>query len=230
MKPGKPDQVVVRQADRKPERAKGQGRIRESDVRVVAVNRQGTRGLIAGCPPGLAKRNNGCMPPGQERQLLRARYDTLWGRPSDGFFYRYGDGYLYRYDRQGGLLGYLPALGGILAAGNPWPAQYRYEPTPSYYTRYYGLNDPYDYRYADGVIYGVDPRTQGIERVVALTTGQPILVGQPMPYGYDVYNVPYGYRTQYYDTPNSYYRYNDGYLYQVDPTTRLVQAIIQLLV
>jgi len=50
-----------------------------------------------------------------------------------------------------------------------------------------------------------------------------------MPAGYDVYNVPYAYRSQYRDSPNSLYRYNDGYVYQVDPTTQLVQAAIQLL-
>ena len=31
---------------------------------------QRTRGLIAGCPPGLAKKNNGCLPPGQARNEI----------------------------------------------------------------------------------------------------------------------------------------------------------------
>jgi hypothetical protein len=226
----RPDQVIVRQADRKPERIdRVQERVRQGETRTIVVSRSGDRGLIAGCPPGLAKRNNGCMPPGQERKLARAQYYSLWGRPSDSFSYRYNDGYLYRYDQRGSVLGYLPVLGGALAVGNPWPVQYRYEPVPTYYSRYYGLNDPYDYRYADGALYGVDPRTSSIERVVALLTGQPISVGQRMPVGYDVYNVPYPYRAQYYDSPDRYYRYNDGYVYQVDPTTQLVQAIIQLL-
>jgi hypothetical protein len=65
--------------------------------------------------------------------------------------------------------------------------------------------------------------------VAALLTGQPITVGQPMPAGYDVYNVPYPYRSQYVDTPDGLYRYSDGYVYRVDPTTQLVQAAIQLL-
>jgi hypothetical protein len=38
--------------------------------------------------------------------------------------------------------------------------------------------------------------------------------------------VPYAYRATYYDTPNAWYRYNNGYIYQVDPTTRLVTAIV----
>jgi hypothetical protein len=50
-----------------------------------------------------------------------------------------------------------------------------------------------------------------------------------MPPGYDVYNVPYTYRGQYADGPDARYRYSDGYLYQIDPTTQLVAAAIDLL-
>jgi hypothetical protein len=33
-----------------------------------------------GCPPGLAKKNNGCMPPGQARKLYRGqRYESGYG-------------------------------------------------------------------------------------------------------------------------------------------------------
>lgn len=189
-------------------------------------------GLIRGCPPGLARKNNGCLPPGQERQMRReawGRYDGYWLRADDRYRYRYDDGYLYRYDRNGGLTGWLPALGGALGMGNVWPSQYSYQPAPQYYSQYYGLNDRYSYRYADGVLYGVDPQTQAIQSVVALLTGQPWTVGQAMPQGYDIYNVPYAYRGQYVDSSQSWYRYSDGYVYQVDPTTRLVQAVIELL-
>jgi patatin-like phospholipase/acyl hydrolase len=41
--------------------------------------------------------------------------------------------------------------------------------------------------------------------------------------------VPYSYRDRYVDGPDAYYRYSDGYVYQVDPTTQLIQAAIQLL-
>ena len=51
-----------------------------------------------------------------------------------------------------------------------------------------------------------------------------------MPRGYDVYNVPYTYRDRYYDTPDNMYRYSDGYVYRVDPETRLVAAAIELLI
>lgn len=193
------------------------------------------RGLIAGCPPGLARKGNGCLPPGQARRLARervrydyGRYDYVWDRRND-YRYRYDDGYLYRYNPQGSLLGWMPALGGALGLGSLWPAQYRYEPAPTYYVTYYELPERYDYRYADGVLYGLDPQTQAISQVAALLTGQQWTVGQPMPAGYDVYNVPYGYRDRYYDTPDRWYRYNDGYVYQVDPTTQLVQAVVQLL-
>ena len=68
-----------------------------------------------GCPPGLAKKNNGCLPPGQARKMfnvgqrfggygtrygyrqipydLRQRYDL---NPADRYYY--GNGYLYRVD------------------------------------------------------------------------------------------------------------------------------------
>ena len=188
------------------------------------------RGLIEGCPPGLAKRNNGCLPPGQARKIERARYDWLWNmRNDDDLDYRYDDGVLYRINDAGSVMGWLPVLGGALSPGNVWPAQYSYRPVSPYYVDYFGLNNPYDYRYANGALYGVDPRTQAISQVAALLTGQPISVGQAMPAGYDVYNVPYAYRTQYADTPDAMYRYSDGYVYRVDPTTQLVQAAIQLL-
>ena len=69
-----------------------------------------------GCPPGLAKKNNGCMPPGQAKKLYSIGqrfplgYGHRWGFeqiPYDmrahygfqpGYNYYYGDGYLYRVD------------------------------------------------------------------------------------------------------------------------------------
>ncbi len=69
-----------------------------------------------GCPPGLAKKNNGCMPPGQAKKLYNVgqrfpmSYGDRWSynqiptqwRNQYGFDpysnYYYGDGYLYRVD------------------------------------------------------------------------------------------------------------------------------------
>jgi hypothetical protein len=70
---------------------------------------------VGGCPPGLAKKNNGCMPPGQAKKLLRGQnfphgFGTRYGYaqiPGD-LRVRYGlnrrdhyylnNGYLYRVD------------------------------------------------------------------------------------------------------------------------------------
>ena len=69
-----------------------------------------------GCPPGLAKKHNGCMPPGQAKKLYRtgqrfpSNYGNLWSYnqiPYDlrqrydfdrNDRYYYGDGYVYRVD------------------------------------------------------------------------------------------------------------------------------------
>jgi len=228
-----PAQVGIERANpgRGQGQGQGQGAGRGNDDRAPAiVARRAPPGLIDGCPPGLAWRNNGCLPPGQARQLDRAdQSDWFWNRWGEDGRYRYVDGYLYQTRSDGGLAGWIPLLGGALGINNVWPQTYQYQPVPSYQTRYYRLGDRYDYRYANGVVYGVDPQTQAIQQVAALLTGQSWNVGQPMPRGYDAYNVPYAYREQYKDTSQSWYRYNDGYVYQVDPTTRLVQAVIQLL-
>ena len=214
---------------------RGDVRVSNDGRSVTVFRRDDDRGLIAGCPPGLAKKNNGCLPPGQARQLARAaeadRYDWLWGLGGrqDRSNYRYENGYVYQLSPQGSPLGWLPVLGGALAPGAVWPQQYQWQQTPDYYSRYYGLNDRYDYRYADGALYGVDPQTNTISQIAALLTGQQFNVGQQMPAGYDIYNVPYQYRNQYADSADSLYRYNDGYVYQVDPKTQLIQTVIQLL-
>lgn len=228
------DQVVVVNPNRDRDRDQNRDNRRadlpdDSDKQIAVFKPYRDYGLIRGCPPGLAKKNNGCLPPGQAKKVQRTRYDFRWGQASDGFIHRYDYGYQYRYDRQGSLLGYLPALGGVLAAGNPWPTQYRYDSAPRYQLDYYRLNDSYDYRYADGAIYGVDPKTDMIERVVALLTGQSASAGQRLPSGYDVYNIPYAYRGQYADTADFNYRYNDGEIYQINPKTQVIMAVIQLL-
>lgn len=189
-------------------------------------------GLIDGCPPGLAKKNNGCNPPGL---VKRDYYDydraNWWGLPGliDGR-YRYYDNNLVRLSDAGAILGYYPLLGGALSTGNVWPSWFDYQPVPSYYESYYGLGPRGSYRYADNALYRVDPETAAITSVAALLTGDTFTVGQPMPSGYGVYNVPYGYRDRYVDGPNAMYRYSDGYVYEIDPTTQLVAAAIELLI
>lgn len=203
---------------------------RNEDNRMGRASADSLRGLIAGCPPGLAKKDNGCMAPGQARQIARTRLDNLWAAGKAGSNrYRYDNGYLYRSAPDGSLLGYLPVLGGALSPGNPWPSQFASAPLADYQSRYFGLGQGLDYRYADGTVYGLDRNTQTISQVAALLTGQQINVGQAMPAGYDIYNLPQQYRDRYVDSAAAQYRYNDGYVYQVDPKTQLVQSVIQLL-
>jgi hypothetical protein len=203
-------------------------RTRGDVVRVANFAAIPPRGLIAGCPPGLAKKHNGCRPPGHARAWRYDRPD-FWGlRLADGRYW-YDDGYLVRLGGDGRIGGYVPLLGGALAIGNPWPTFYEPVALPTYYVDYYDLG-PYDaYRYADNVIYRVDPETAAITSVAALLTGDDFVVGRPMPRGYDVYNVPYAYRSRYADGPDAMYRYADGYIYQLDPETRLIAAAIEIL-
>ena len=205
------------------------------------------RNVSYGCPPGLARKYNGCVPPGlvrtsyrandyryfgDERQRYRYTYrPQLFGLNNYGRNdYYYDSGYLVRVNDSGRINSYIPLLGGALSYGNRWPQSYDYYPVSDYYADYYQLGQPDRYRYADNVIYRYDDDNSVIMAIAALLTGDRFTVGQPMPVGYDVYNVPYEYRTTYYDTPEWNYRYSDGYIYQVDPETRLVQAAIDLIV
>ena len=193
------------------------------------------RALIEGCPPGLAMKNNGCLPPGQAKKMYDRsdRYAVLFDRiPTRyrdyGDDYRYNDGYLYR-SQGNSIVSWLPLLGGALGVGNIFPANYAAREMPVYYDAYYGRNDNYDYRYADRAIFAVDPKTQAIQSIAALLTGDDWTVGQRAPSGYDVYNVPLAYRDRYVDTPDADYRYADGHVYRIDPKTQLVAAAISLL-
>lgn len=144
-------------------------------------------------------------------------------------WYRYNDGMIYQvdpYSRQ--IEASYPLYGDDYAVGSPWPAAYPdYNVPYGYRSSYY--DTPQDqYRYANGGIYQVDPKTRLIEALVSLVTGRQFAVGQPMPAGYGVYNVPYDYRDRYADTADNWYRYNDGYVYQVDPRTSLVEQMYRL--
>jgi hypothetical protein len=258
-------------------------------------------GLIDGCPPGLDKKNNGCLPPGQAKKLVGTLIPTKlrssllplglrdYWQDNDDYYYRYNDGYLYGVDRDTNLIAsLLPLFGGGYTLGQTFPYQssayympsyyqpfyqdtadswYRYNdgyvyaidpysgmidniiPTYDYgygvgqmlptsysyynlpypYRSYYSDNDDYYYRYAPGAIYQVDRDSQLISAVVSLLSGG-LGVGQQLPMGYSAYNVPLSYRDQYYDTPDNWYRYSNGYIYQVDPTTQLITAVIDAIV
>jgi hypothetical protein len=196
---------------------------------VARLRWEPNQGIGRGCPPGLAKKNNGCTPPGQMREAAQAQnwYRGWWSYPNSTD-YLYDDGYLVRLSG-GAVESFIPLLGGALWPGQSWPEQFQANPVPAYHADYLGLGDNLDYRFADGVVYGVDPSNQLIQQVAALIAGDEWSVGQAMPEGYDVYNVPYEYRDDYQDTQDANYRYSDGYVYQVDPTTQLIQAAIQLI-
>ena len=66
-----------------------------------------------GCPPGLAKKNNGCQPPGQAMRTGErygnqyARVPASYGeryRDTQRYLYRYNDGRIYQVDRRSGLI------------------------------------------------------------------------------------------------------------------------------
>ncbi len=56
-------------------------------------------------------------------------------------------------------------------------------------------------------------------------------VGQRLPYGYNSYipynQIPYDWRQQYGLSDDYRYVYQDDYLYRVDPTTLIVQQVLQ---
>ena len=197
------------------------------------------------CPPGLARKYNGCLPPGQAKrmigvalpvalgsQLLDGPY-RQWYRDSDRYYYRDDGDYIYRVNRQGGLVDALFPFQdrdySYYDVGTAYPADYNFYNVPQQYQSYYADGNDYNYRYGDGAIYQVNRSDNMISSIVALLAGD-LGVGQQMPSDYGVYNVPMAYRDRYYDTAEAQYRYNDGYIYQADPKTQLITAVIDALV
>lgn len=198
------------------------------------IDRERIFASVPSCPPGLARKNNGCLPPGIARQardeaLGYAYRPALFGVPlRSAADYVYYNGYLVPSGGGGGLARYLPLLGGALAVGQIWPEAYPSLPLDDWQRDYYGFDDPDGYRYADNVVYQVDPGTSAIESIVALLSGSDFAVGEPLPAGYDVYNVPSAYQDRYIDSEEALYRYDDGRVYEIDPTSMLVEKIIEL--
>ena len=251
------DSVKLQGHDRIAVRGKGRVDVRHPDdddiVRVVdrrdgfrfARADFGPRGLIDGCPPGLAKKGNGCLPPGQARKLVGSLLPVAytanmldgpyrqWYQDNDRYYYRDDDDYIYRVNRNGGLIDALIPYGavdyGYYPVGMNYPLDYNFYNVPDQYAPYYADSGDYLYRYGNNAIYQLDPQTAAIQSIVALLAGD-LAVGQPLPSNYSMYNVPLAYRDRYYDSPDAMYRYNDGYIYRADPQTQLITAVIDAIV
>jgi len=172
-------------------------------------------GLLTGQPFPTAY-SNYYLPTGLQPFYANSPYDCP----------RYANGYVYEVDCVTGLIEDVdPLLGYGYGYGQMMPMTYSAYNVPYQYRSLYSDTSDAYFRYAPGAIYQVDPTTSLITSVAALLTGG-LTVGQPLPVGYNAYNVPYQYRTTYYDTPDAMYRYANGYVYRVDPATMLVTAIV----
>jgi hypothetical protein len=139
---------------------------------------------------------------------------------------RYYDGVIYQVDCDDGYVeNVIPMYTGGYGVGQILPSAYSYYNVPLQYRSVYYDTPDYGYWYAPGAIYQYDQRSSMITSVASLLSPG-FTVGQPLPIGYSAYNVPYDYRATYYDSPTAWYRYNNGYIYQIDPTTQLVTAIV----
>jgi hypothetical protein len=203
-------------------------------------------GFDRSCPPGLARKGNGCLPPGQAKKRfgvgqrlergwfegyrVPASYQSFYYDSPD-YYYRYDDGgYIYRADRGSDLISaIIPLFGGGFGIGQPLPAGYDVYNVPMQYRDTWYDNDDYRYRYGDNAIYRVDNQSGMIDGIVALLGGGGLNVGERLPSGYDAYNLPMDYRDQYQDGDDYLYRYDDGNIYQVDAKTQLIQSIVEML-
>lgn len=98
-----------------------EGVIHTSHGRLYAMDARGS------CPPGLAKKNNGCLPPGQAKK-----------------YYNVGQ----RYNRN---------------FGNTWT----YNQIPSYLRNQYLLDQSDQYYYRNGYLYQVDPKTMMVQQAIS---------------------------------------------------------------
>ena len=107
----------------KPDHAKGHGKAKHVQHHAGTPHGYGA----GGCPPGLAKKNNVCLPPGQAKKL-----------------YNRGQRFPVNY-------------------GHNW----NYNQIPYDLRQHYGFNQGYNYYYGDGYLYQVDPKTMLIQQVVS---------------------------------------------------------------
>ena len=175
---------------------------------------------LLGQPLQPAYLNNNYQPPYFNAFYPNSPYDC----------HRYGYGYVYETDCMTGLVeNVIPTYDNGYGVGQLLPASYGYYNVPYAYRSQFIDNDDYYYRYAPGAIYQVDRGTALISAVAALLTNG-LTVGQPLPIGYNAYNVPMAYRSTYFDTPDAWYRYDNGNIYAIDPGTRMVRSVEYVIV
>jgi hypothetical protein len=206
----------------------------EADRNALAELRMETKWL-AGCPDALASRVGTCRKgavAGSAKGLDGTAFTPSFfnlGQVDTGNF-SYAAGYLLREAPGGNVTGHVPLLGGALAIGQVWPDDYTSGPLPEYYIDYFDLGTSASYRFANDVIYRVDPQDGTITAIAGILTDDDFVIGEPAPGGYDVYNVPYAFRSRYADSETAIYRYANGYIYRLDAATREVDAVIELLI
>jgi hypothetical protein len=243
----------VRREDRRDWRGWATRPVILRDAAFAPVRRSPFRPLVVAdrrCPPGLARQNAFCLPPGQVRRAqhigrrlpmaswdynVPARYRYRFADDEDSFW-RYGnDGAVYRFDRGTGLVSSIvPLTSTGLMLGEPLPLGYDVYNVPLAYRSSYADGAEHLYRYDDNAIFRVDRGSMLVDGIVALLAGGAgglggLGIGDLLPSGYDAYNVPLDYRDTYQDTDEAMYRYADGSIYQVDPQTRLIESVISLL-
>jgi hypothetical protein len=111
--------------------AKAHGKRSKAQSRHIVTNRAGDRlyafNARGSCPPGLAKKDNGCMAPGQAKKM-----------------YNVGQ----RYNRN---------------FGNVWS----YDQIPTDLRTRYDFDQNHRYYYRNGYLYQVDPRTMLVQQVIS---------------------------------------------------------------
>ena len=186
-----------------------------------------TTNLISALLPLLA---GGYLP----GQYLPTNYMSSYVPTSFSAFYpntsslctRYVNGVIYYVDCQTGLIeSFMPLYDNGYGVGQMLPSGYGYYNVPYQYRDLYYNSADTGYWYAPGAIYQYDTKTSLITAIAALLSPG-MSIGQPLPMGYSAYNVPLGFRETYYDTPDHWYRYSNGNIYQVDPATLLVTALV----
>ena len=112
--------------------------------------------------------------------------------------------------------------------GRPLALAARPYNVPARYAYRFADDDRFLYRYDQGTIFGFDRSSGLVSRVVPLvSTG--LFPGEPVPLGYDVYNVPVAYRAAFPDSGEWLHRYDGDAIYRVDAESGLVDGIVALL-